>query len=55
MGLAKVAYQPSVAMKTAVAEALKVSSSQQTRAASERPADGVGRYWSEVVAFMGAL
>ena len=41
-GLARAAYHPPVETKTAVAEALKVSSSQPAKADSERPEDGVG-------------
>ena len=45
--MANPAYQPSVETKTAVNEALKVSSSQPARAARVRPADGFEWVWSD--------
>ena len=52
MGLASPSYQTSVETKAAVADALKVSSSQPAMAAMDRPADGVGWARSDGVAFM---
>lgn len=55
VGLASPAYQPPVVTKTAVAEALKVSSSQPAREAMDRPADGVGWARSDDMAFMEGI
>lgn len=54
-GLANSAYQPPVETKAAVAEALKVRSSQPAKATRDWPADGVGRVRSDDVVFMRGI
>ena len=49
------ADQPPVETKTALADALYVSSSQPARAAQERPVDGLGRAGSDGEVFMGGI